>query len=149
MKFLVFFTVLLAYASADLSPPSCINNYTTFMDKVMNETNVSVIETFNNTDSDKCSHLCNINSNCTSFNYYPKFLNKWISKCSLISSEYNSSYLIKSFDNGFYLKSNNDCSSEKHLMWILYGSLSLIGLLLLCCGGWHCCRKKRGYTNIN
>lgn len=148
MKLLVLFSAI-TLTSADIIAPSCLNNYSTFLDQVMNESRADVIITLNNTDSENCSIRCNLNENCTSFNYYPKFLNNWRSRCVLLSSKFNSSNLVNSFDNGYYIKSHNDCSSYNHLMIVLYVCLGLIGLSLVCCIGCHCAKRNRGYQTIN
>ena len=53
MKLLVLFAITLT--SADIIAPSCLNNYSTFLDQVMNESRADVIITLNNTDSENCS----------------------------------------------------------------------------------------------
>jgi len=150
MKFSVLFS-LLSLTSADIISPVCINNYSTFLDQIMSESRADIIISLNNTDSIKCSTQCNLNSNCTSFNYYPKFLNNWKSRCVLLASDFNSSNLVKSFNNEYYIKSPNDCSSSNYLIIVLYICISLIGLSLICCLGCYCSKRRRGrgYHHIN
>lgn len=126
-----------------ITPPSCIKNYSTFMDQTFNYSNNSLISTIRSISADDCSNTCNVNNNCTGFNYYPEINSKnFKSKCELGNSKYNHSLLEKNFNCAFYIKSINDCSSDSHYMIGLYVCIGIVLLILSCCIISNCCCKK-------
>ena len=148
-KFLLC-TLMISNVMGDIfSPPSCLNNYTTFMDQVMNYSNTSLITNHTSITALDCSNYCNNNINCTSFNYSPTLSNKdFESKCDLLNLTFNSTMLNDSFDSAYYLKSQNDCSSQKRMLTVLYVAIGLIVLLIIGCCVCGCRKRRQEYSNI-
>ena len=48
--------------------PDCINNYTTFYNKYVNESNVDIYNKLTGVSGTVCGSHCSNNTNCTSFN---------------------------------------------------------------------------------
>ena len=148
---ILLYTLLINNVMSDVfSPPSCLNNYTTFMDQTMNYSNSSLIKNYTSITGSDCANNCNKNLNCTSFNYHPTISNKNLqSRCELLNSHFNSSLLNNRFDSAYYLKSYNDCSSQHKMLIALYVTIVLIVVLILgCCFcGWFR-RRRPDYNSL-
>ena len=140
--------LLINLATANPIAPDCITNYTTFYNQYCNETISNIYKTLDDISGTDCGKECTKLTNCTSFNYFPNFLNS-NSKCELITSSFNSNNLLNDRNVGFYLKSQNDCSVSKEKNLVILIILSILVLVALsgivCC----CCRKNRSYNRIN
>ena len=116
-----------------ITPPDCIKNYNTYLDKIENESLIENITTYKSISGKQCGNYCNNNSMCTSFNYYPNLVNSNMeSKCTLIKSEFNTSYLLEKFDAAFYLKGNNDCSVIQRTELIIIIASCIIFAFCIC-----------------
>ena len=135
--------------------PDCINNYTTFYNKYINQSLVDIGENITDISGNECAILCNNQTDYTSFNYFPKniFSSQSKSLCQLINSTFNETYLINRENVGYYLKSNNDCSIENAKNILIITLISIFIFTLLSCCLYHCCCNKRkrreGYKYLN
>ena len=132
-----------------ISPPNCIVNYTAHMDQIINENQVNNINTYSSIDAKECGKHCLNNTNCSSFNYYPNIVDKnLISRCTLISSKFNSSYLDTKLDSACYVKGHNKCNST-HRESYVYIIMLLILISLCICGCVCCIGKKHNRTSYD
>ena len=134
-----------------IAPPSCIVNYTSHMDRIINENQVNTINTYSSIDANECGDRCLNNTNCSSFNYYPNIVNRnLISRCTLISSGFNSTYLDTKLDSACYVKGHNKCNSIHRESYVYV--IMIFILISLCICGCVCCfsrkRKRTSYEHI-
>lgn len=150
MLSLLVFACLSSSVYADIfTPPMCITNYSTFMDQTIRYSRDNILNNYTSLTADECAQDCNQDPQCLGFNYYPSITSSHFeSSCQLLDIVYNSSLLVNSFDNAYYYKSINDCSSEQRMMVVLYVCLGIVGLLILGCCLCRCCRRKRGYSEL-
>lgn len=136
--------------------PDCINDYTTFYNKYINQSLVNITENVTDISGNDCGILCRNQTNCTSFNYFPEniFSSQSKSLCQLINSTFDSIYLIHRDNVGYYLKSNNDCSVDNAKNFLIICLIAIMIFILLSCCLYHCfCKKRRqrreGYNYLN
>lgn len=152
MKLYVLFSLIFSVNADIFTPPNCINNYTSFMDQSINYSNDTLIVKYNSIDAVDCARYCNYLDNCSSFNYYPRVTQgNFQSLCELLNLDFNRTFLIRSIDNAYYLKSISDCSSETHNLYVLIAFVILITAfgLICCCLTKVCRRRRNGYHSIN
>jgi len=132
-----------------ITPPHCIQNYNTYLDKIENESLIENITIYNSVSGKQCSNYCNNNSMCTSFNYYPNIINsKMESKCTLIKSVFNTSYLVEKIDAAFYIKGNNDCSVNYRAEIVIIIATSIIFAMCLCVCFTRCNGRTSRYARL-
>jgi hypothetical protein len=136
----------------NLTVPKCVVNYTTFFNRYADNKQVTLISNYSGISGQACGTKCNNVTNCTSFNFFPSdiFSLNSLSKCELISTKFNSSFLIEKNNVGYFLKSSNDCSSQNVYNWEIIILLSSLGLVILCFGCYCCCKNKKrsGYNQV-
>jgi hypothetical protein len=139
--------------SVDFYPtvPECVVNYTTFFNSYADKNQVAIISNYSDISGQACGIQCNNNSQCTSFNFFPSdiFSLKSPSKCELISTKFNSSFLIEKNYVGYFLKSNNDCSSQNVHNWEIIIVLAALGLVMLCFSCYCCYRQNKKRNSYN